>query len=49
MRIGGWKTAAMFRRYDIVFTAELDEAIKALEAKNGTLTAPEGHEQTTNP
>jgi integrase len=35
MKIGGWKTASMFRRYGIVSTDELDDAMDALEAKNG--------------
>jgi integrase len=34
MKIGGWKTSAMFRRYGIVSTDELDAAITALEVHN---------------
>jgi integrase len=36
MKIGGWKTAAMFRRYGIVSTEELDDAMARLEGKTGT-------------
>jgi integrase len=35
MAIGGWRTASMFRRYGIVSTDELDDAMARLEAKNG--------------
>ncbi|MFZ3217854.1 MAG: tyrosine-type recombinase/integrase [Candidatus Acidiferrales bacterium] len=42
MKIGGWKTASMFRRYGIVSTDEVDAAMTALEAKNGTSTAVKG-------
>jgi integrase len=35
MKIGGWKTASMFRRYGIIATDELDAAMDALEGKNG--------------
>jgi len=34
MRIGGWKTAEMFRRCGIVSTQELDDAMAKLEANN---------------
>jgi integrase len=31
MKIGGWKTANVFRRYNIVDTSDLDAAMDALE------------------
>lgn len=34
MKIAGWKTASMFRRYGIVSTDELDAAMDALEVQN---------------
>ncbi|HTZ48760.1 MAG TPA: site-specific integrase, partial [Verrucomicrobiae bacterium] len=33
MQIGGWKTASVFRRYNIVSTKDLDRAMDALEGK----------------
>jgi integrase len=37
MRIGGWKTASVFRRYDIVDKADLAEASRRLEEKQREL------------
>jgi hypothetical protein len=33
MKIGGWKTSAMFQRYDIVDQADLDHAARLLDQK----------------
>jgi len=35
MKIGGWKTASVFRRYNIVSTKDIDRAMDALEERNG--------------
>jgi integrase len=36
MKIGGWKTSAMFQRYDIVDQADLDHAARLLDEKRMT-------------
>ncbi len=42
MKIGGWKTASVFRRYDIVDEADLAEAANLLDEKRQRLGHPLG-------
>jgi len=37
MKIGGWKTSAMFRRYDIVDESDLDDATRRMEERQKQL------------
>jgi integrase len=36
MKIGGWKTASVFRRYDIIDNADTTEAVRKLEHSRET-------------
>jgi integrase-like protein len=45
MKIGGWKTASVFRRYDIVSDSDLKEAAQKLNAKRERLKAQREQQQ----
>jgi integrase len=53
MRIGGWKTASVFRRYDIVDESDLADAARRLDEKNsarkatGGFSLADGHSTAT--
>lgn len=45
MKVGGWKTNAVFKRYDINDESDLVEAARRLDQKRQTLWAQSGHNE----
>jgi integrase len=48
MKIGGWRTADVFRRYDIVDQTDLEDAARRLDEKRAVRLAAETDKKTDN-
>jgi hypothetical protein len=48
MKVGGWKTAEIFRRYDIVDQTDLEDVARRLDEKRAARLAGDTDKKTDN-